>query len=66
MDFVLDVAVPLPAYVILSMLDLPREDFAAIKLWSDQLRLFIDRSRGDLDKYRNAREGADHMSAYFR
>jgi cytochrome P450 len=65
-DFVQDVAVPLPAYVILDMLGLPREDFAAIKLWSDQLRLFIGGSRGDDEKYRKAREGADHMSAYFR
>lgn len=34
-DFVQDVAVPLTAYVILYVLGLPREDFAAIKLWSD-------------------------------
>ena len=37
-----------------------------IKEWSDDLRLFIGTSRADEDKYRKARSGADHMSAYFR
>ncbi len=65
-DFVKDVAVLLPAYVILDMMGLPRADFPLIKAWSDDLRLFIGTSRADEDKYRKARSGADHMSAYFR
>jgi cytochrome P450 len=65
-DFVKDVAVLLPAYVILDMMGLPRSDFPLIKAWSDDLRLFIGTSRADEDKYRKARSGADHMSAYFR
>lgn len=65
-DFMKDVAVLLPAYVILDMMGLPRSDFRMIKEWSDDLRLFIGTSRADEDKYRKARSGADHMSAYFR
>ncbi len=65
-DFMTDIAVLLPAYVILDMLGVPRGDFTMIKAWSDDLRLFIGTSKGEEDKYRKAREGADHMSAYFR
>lgn len=66
LDFMKDVAVLLPAYVILDMMGLARSDFAMIKEWSDDLRLFIGSSRADEDKYRKARSGADHMAAYFR
>jgi cytochrome P450 len=66
LDFMTDIAVLLPAYVILDMLGVPRADFPMIKVWSDDLRLFIGTSRGEEDKYRKAREGADNMSAYFR
>lgn len=65
-DFVKDVAVLLPAYVILDMMGLPRSDFRMIKEWSDDLRLFIGTSRSEENKYQKARAGADHMSAYFR
>lgn len=65
-DFMQSVAVLLPAYVILDMMGLPRQDFGAIKQWSDDLRLFIGTSRSDEDKYKKARDGADRMSAYFR
>ena len=65
-DFMEKVAVLLPAYVILDMMGLPREDFAEIKQWSDDLRLFIGTSRSEEDKYRKARDGADRMSSYFR
>lgn len=65
-EFMKDLAVLLPAYVILDMLGVPREDFGRIKAWSDALRLFIGTAQGEGDKYRRAREGADGMSAYFR
>lgn len=65
-DFMQDVAVLLPAFVILDMMGVPRSDFHMIKAWSDDLRLFIGTSRADEDKYRKARSGADQMSAYFR
>jgi cytochrome P450 len=65
-EFMGDVAVLLPAYVILDLMGLPRSDFPALKQWSDQLRLFVGSARGDDDKYRKAREGADHMADYFR
>lgn len=65
-DFMTDIAVLLPAYVILDMMGVPRSDFSMIKVWSDDLRLFIGMSKSEEDKYRKAREGADNMSAYFR
>jgi len=65
-DFMKDVAVLVPAYVILDMLGVPRQDFDKIKVWSDDLRLFIGTAKGGGDKYRKARDGADHMSAYFK
>jgi cytochrome P450 len=65
-EFMKDLAVLLPAWVILDMLGVPREDFTRIKAWSDALRLFIGTAQGEGDKYRRAREGADGMSAYFR
>ena len=65
-DFMTDIAVLLPAYVILDMLGVPRADFPRIKLWSDDLRLFIGTARAEGDKYRRARDGADQMSDYFR
>jgi len=66
MDFMKEVAELFPAFVILDMLGVPRQDFRAIKGWSDDLRLFIGTAQGEGDKYRRARDGADHMSAYFR
>ncbi len=65
-DFMTQIAVLLPAYVILDILGVPRADFDRIKVWSDDLRLFIGTAKGEGDKYRRARDGADHMSAYFR
>ena len=65
-DFMTDIAVLLPAYVILDMLGVPRKDFAEIKVWSDDLRLFIGTARSEADKYRRARDGADRMADYFR
>ena len=65
-EFMKDIAVLLPAYVILDMLGVPRADFGRLKVWSDDLRLFIGIARGEADRYRRARDGADHMSAYFR
>ena len=66
MDFMKEVAELFPAYVILDMLGVPREDFKPIKAWSDDLRLFIGTAQGEADKYSRARDGADRMSAYFR
>lgn len=65
-DFMREVSVLLPAYVILDMLSVPRDDFGNIKKWSDDLRLFIGSAQSEPDKYTRAREGADRMSEYFR
>ncbi len=65
-DFMKDVAVLLPAYVILDMLSVPRADFPEVKRWSDDIRLFIGSARDEKNKYARARDGADKMSDYFR
>jgi cytochrome P450 len=65
-EFMHEVAVLLPAYVILDMLSVPRAHFSEIKKWSDDLRLFIGTARGEQDKYARARDGADRMADYFR
>lgn len=65
-DFMREIAVLLPAYVILDMLSIPRQHFLEIKQWSDDLILFIGTARGEKNKYARAREGADRMADYFR
>ncbi len=65
-DFISEFAMLLPGYVIMDMLDLPREDFPKIKAWSDDMRLFIGSARGVPDKYQRAHDGCVNMAAYFR
>lgn len=65
-DFVREFAMLVPGYVILDLLGIPRQRFAEVKEWSDDLRTFIGTSRDEPDKYRRARRGADCMSAFFR
>lgn len=66
LDFVRDVAMLIPGYVIMDMLDIPREDFPTIKRWSDDMRLFIMSARSVPDKYQRAQDGCMNMAAYFR
>lgn len=65
-DLVREFAMLVPGYVILDLLGIPRERFAEVKAWSDDMRTFIGTSRDEPDKYRRARRGADAMSAFFR
>lgn len=64
-DFISDFAMLLPGYVIMDILDIPREDFPKIKEWSDDIRLFIGTSRRP-DKYLRARDGCVNMAEFFR
>lgn len=40
-DLIADFAEPLPAYVIMDMLGVPRADLRAVRRWSDELALFV-------------------------
>ena len=65
-DWARAVAMPLPAYVILDLLGVPRAAYAQVKAWSDELRAFIGSARADGDRYARARRGAEGMAGFFR
>ena len=65
-DIVADFTTPLPAYVIMDMLGVPRDMFEPMKAWSDDIRLFIGTARGVPNKYEKAQHGLREMSAWFR
>jgi len=65
-DFIADFAYPLPATVIMDMLGVPRADLARVKVWSDDIALFIGTAQVAGNKYLRAEEGARAMAAYFR
>ncbi len=65
-DWIADVAGPLPALVIMDMLGVPRDAVGSMKEWSDEMALFIGSARGSADKYERARHGSHAMAEYFR
>ncbi|HUN53101.1 MAG TPA: cytochrome P450 [Candidatus Sulfotelmatobacter sp.] len=65
-DWIADFAYPLPATVIMDLLGVPRIDIERVKLWSDDIALFIGTAQVAGDKYGRAEAGAKAMSAYFR
>lgn len=65
-DLVADFANPLPAYVIMDMLGIPRAMLADFKTWSDEIRLFIGTAKSTPDKYERTRRGVEAMAAAFR
>jgi cytochrome P450 len=65
-DFIGDFAYPLPATVIMDLLGVPRDDLARVKVWSDDIALFIGTARATGNKYLRAETGAKAMAAYFR
>lgn len=65
-DLVADFTTPLPAYVIMDMLGVPRDMLAPMKAWSDDIRLFIGTARGVPNKYERAEHGLREMAAWFR
>ncbi len=66
MDFIKEVAFPLPATVIAVLLGAPTEDIELIKLWSDQLAAYLGGSVGGNDNFGEAREGVARLVDYFR
>ncbi|TXL73216.1 cytochrome P450 [Vineibacter terrae] len=65
-DYIADFAYPLPATVIMDMLGVPRADLRDVKVWSDDIALFIGTAQVAGNKYLRAEQGARSMSAYFR
>jgi cytochrome P450 len=65
-DLIEDFANPLPAYVIMDMLGVPRSMLPEMKSWSDDIRLFIGTARGVPDKYERVRRGTEAMANAFR
>ncbi len=65
-DWAQQVAMPLPAYVILDLLGIPHQSYADLKAWSDDLRAFVGSSRADPDRYNRARYGATQLAGFFR
>jgi hypothetical protein len=65
-DFFRDFGLTLPGYVVMDILGVPRDRLAEVKLWSDEMMLFIGSSRGVEDKYGRAKHGAQSMADLFR
>jgi cytochrome P450 len=65
-DLVADFANPLPAYVIMDMLGVPRALLPDMRAWSEDIKLFIGSARQAPDKYALARRGTEAMANCFR
>jgi cytochrome P450 len=65
-DFIADFAYPLPASVIMDLLGVPRADLERVKVWSDDIALFIGTAQVAGNKYLRAEAGARAMAEYFR
>jgi len=65
-DLIADFAYPLPASVIMDMLGVPRSDLAMMKVWSDEIALFVGIARTTPGKLARAQAGTREMAAYFR
>ena len=65
-DWARDVAMPLPAFVIMDMLKIPYAAYPELKQASDELRAFIGGARADGNRYNRARSGAERLANFFR
>jgi cytochrome P450 len=65
-DLVAEFANPLPAYVIMDMLGVPRTLLPQMRAWSEDIKLFIGTAKHTPDKYALARRGTEAMAACFR
>ena len=65
-DFIADFAYPLPASVIMDLLGVPRADLVRMKVWSDDIALFIGTAQVAGNKYLRAEAGARAMASFFR
>jgi hypothetical protein len=65
-DLAADFANPLPAYVIMDMLGVPRNRLADMRAWSEDIKLFVGTAQHVPDKYVKARRGTEAMADCFR
>lgn len=65
-DLIREYALQLPAFVIMDLLDVPRDMLDPFKEWSDDMAIFIGGARNAGDKYERAARGCQKMSDYFR
>jgi cytochrome P450 len=66
MDFIRDVAFPLPATVIATLLGVPTGDIEPIKRWSDRLAAYLGGSVDERDNFAEASAGVSHLVEHFR
>jgi cytochrome P450 len=66
LDLVSAFSNPLPAYVIMDMLGVPRSMLPDMKAWSDEIKLFIGVALAAEDKYARAVHGVEAMADAFR
>ena len=65
-DFIADYALQVPAFVIMDLLNIPRERLDEFKRWSDDMAVFIGGARRADDKYTRAQRGCQEMAGFFR
>ena len=66
MDFIRDLAFPLPAMVIAGLMGVPEADLAPIKAWSDRLAAYLGGAVDERDNFAEARAGVEALVEYFR
>lgn len=66
MDFIRDLAFPLPATVIAGLMGAPEEDLAQIKSWSDRLAAYLGGAVDARDNFDEASAGVAGLVEYFR
>ncbi len=66
MDFIRDLAFPLPAMVIAGMIGVPASDIEPIKTWSDRVASYLGGAVDERDNFTEASAGVAAMVDYFR
>jgi cytochrome P450 len=66
MDFIREIAFPLPATVIATLLGVPSGDIEPIKHWSDRLAAYLGGSVAEPDNFTEASAGVADLVDYFR
>jgi len=66
MDFIRELAFPLPASVIAGLMGAREEDLESIKAWSDRLAAYLGGAVDDRDNFAEASAGVGALVEYFR
>jgi cytochrome P450 len=66
MDFIRELAFPLPAMVIAGLMGAPAQDLDAIKTWSDRLAAYLGGAVDERDNFAEASAGLASLVDYFR